>query len=334
MTRAPSPEQTILKLLTGRSVTRGLGVVAELGIADLLRDGPRTVEALAEATGTHVEALYRLLRALAAMDVFTESAGRTFAATPLAETLRSDAPRSLRGMARWLGAEPRHWAAWGDLDRCVRTGEPAIEDVFAYFAANPAASEIFDAAMSSLSTTAARAVRDAYDFSTIGHLVDVGGGHGTLLLMICAAYPDLRATLFDMPHVIERASDALAATGQAGRIALVEGSFFEAVPAADAHILKHILHDWSDELAVAILQRCRAALEPGGRVLVVEHLIGDGSEAAVTKWVDIEMLVMTRGGRERTVDEFAALFARAGLRLARTIPTRALVTILEAVVAD
>lgn len=329
MTPAPSPSQTLMHLLTGKFVARSLGLVADLGIADLLRDGPRAIEALARATESHPRALYRVMRALAGIGVFAEAEGQVFALTPLSQALRSDAPDSMRGMVRWLGAEPEGWRAWGELGHSVRTGQPASPDVFAYFATNPEAAEIFDAAMASGTHATAAAVAEAYDFSTAGRVVDVGGGPGTLLLAIRAAHPTITATLFDVPHVIARARAELAA--QSGWLELASGSFFETVPRGDVLLLKHVVHDWSDELARQILGRCREGLRAGGRVLVIEHLVdADGSPVL---WRDLEMLVMTNGGRERTAAEFAALFARAGLALVRTIPTRSSVVILEGVVA-
>ncbi|WP_434419758.1 methyltransferase [Nannocystis pusilla] len=325
-----TPRQVLLHLLHGRSVARCIGLAAELGIADLLRDGPREIERLAEDTGSHPRALYRVMRALAGIGVFAESAGRTFALTPLSQALRSDAPGSMRGMARWLGAEPESWRAWGDLGLSVRTGEPASPEVFDYFAANPRAGEIFDEAMISNSAATAQAVATAYEFSNAGHVVDVGGGLGALLLAIRAAHPTLRATLFEMPHVVARARAALA--GEAGWLELAAGDFFAgAVPAGDTFLLKHVIHDWSDEQAVTILRRCCEQLRPGGRVLVIEHLLT--AEASPVHWTDLEMLVMTGGGQERTVGEFAKLFACAGLALSRTIETTASVAILEAVAA-
>ncbi|MFZ6184947.1 methyltransferase [Nannocystis pusilla] len=325
-----TPRQVLLHLLHGKFVARCIGLAAELGIADRLRDGPRAIEQLADDTGSHPWALYRVMRALAGIGVFAESGERTFALTPLSQALRSDATGSMRGMARWLGAEPESWRAWGDLGLSVRTGKPACPEVFDYFAANPRAGEIFDEAMISNSAATAQAVATAYDFSTAGHVVDVGGGLGALLLAIRAAHPTLRATLFEMPHVVARARATLA--DEADWLTLAAGDFFEGtVPAGDTYLLKHVIHDWSDERAATILRRCCEQLRPGGRVLVVEHLLT--AEASPVHWMDLEMLVMTGGGQERTVGEFLELFARAGLALSRTIETNAPVAILEAVAA-
>lgn len=327
---AATPRHALLHLLHGKFVARCIGLAAELGIADRLRDGPRAIERLAEDTGSHPWALYRVMRALAGIGVFAEPAERTFALTPLSQALRSDAPGSMRGMARWLGAEPEAWRAWGDLGLSVRTGKPACPEVFDYFAANPAAGEVFDEAMTSNSAATAQAVATAYDFANAGHVVDVGGGLGALLLAIRAAHPTLRATLFEVPHVVARARAAL--MGEADWLALAAGDFFEGeVPAADTYLLKHVIHDWSDERAATILRRCGEQLRPGGRVLVIEHLLT--AEASPVHWIDLEMLVMTGGGQERTAAEFVELFARAGLALSRTIETTASVVIFEAVAA-
>ena len=340
MSRAERPAQILGQLLLGKFVARALGLVAELRIADLLAAGPRAIEDLADATGSAVDPLYRVLRALAAVGVFTEGPAREFALTAVGELLRADARGSMRAFAHWIGAEPAGWRAWGALDHAVRTGESAFEasegaPVFSYLAATPAAGALFDAMMSGAGEADAQAVAQAYDFSWLApQVVDVGGNQGALLLAIRERCPQLRAINLDTPPVIARASAALAASGRTGQIALQAGDFFAAVPRGELYILKRILHDWSDDRALEILRRCRDCMAPGGRVLVIERPIGDDARSRLATLMDLEMLVMTPGGRERTIAEYAGLCTQAGLQLAQVIPTAGALTILEAASDD
>jgi hypothetical protein len=253
--------------------------------------------------------------------------------TPLAEHLQSDAPGSLRAWAMHVG-QPYYWTGWDHLLDSVRTGEPAFSALFGmspweYREAHPDVDAIFNAAMSGLSAGVVEGVVEAYDFSGIDTLVDVGGGQGALLPAILTANPGLRGVLFDQPHVLQDAEALLAQAGVASRCRLVGGSFFDSIPAgADAYILKSIIHDWDDTAAVNILRSCRDAMAVDGRVLLVEHVIQAGNDPDPAKYMDLNMLVML-GGRERTVDDFRTLLAGAGLRLTRVVPTRSGFSVIE-----
>ena len=332
-----APQQQLLQFASGYFVTQSLHVAARLGIADLLAEGPLPSAELASRTGTDEPSLYRLLRCLAALGVFQETGSRTFALTPLAELLRAGVPGSMRAAVIMIG-DPEHYRAWGELEHSVRTGEPAFDHafgmgVFDYFERHPEAAAIFDQAMTDL--TDAEAIADGYDFSGLGTVVDVAGGHGSLLAAILRANPHLQGVLFDLPHVIERAKKPRFLAGElAGRCRFEAGSFFETVPAgADAYVMKHIIHDWDDDHCLRILAHCRAALRPEGKLLVVDAVIPPGNEPHPGKMMDLNMLVMTHGGRERTEEEFRSLFERAGFRLARVVPTRATVSFVEGVPA-
>ncbi len=329
------PRDALLRMTNAFQASQAIHVAATLGIADLLEDGPRSADELAEATGTHATTLYRLLRALASVGVFAEETDGRFGSTPLAEYLRTDAPGSLRGWAMYIG-QPSFWTSWGRLLDSVRTGEPAFPEVngtnaWEYLAAHPEESAIFDAAMTGLSAGVVEAVVQSYDFSGIGVLVDVGGGEGTLLAAILAANPALRGILFDQPHVVARAEDLLARTGVVDRCEVVSGSFFEAVPGgADAYLLKSIIHDWDDPAAIEILRKCRAAIAETGKLLLVEFVIEAGNEPDRAKFSDLNMLVML-GGRERTADDFGRLYAEAGFRLTDIIRTGSAFAVIEGV---
>mgnify|MGYP000129579055 CR=1 FL=1 len=313
------------RLLAGYQVTQALHVAAVLGVADLLGDGPRPVAELATETGSDADALYRLLRTLAALGVLHEGEERRFALAPAGEALRSDVPDSIAGWAAFVG-RPSYWQAWGALLHSVRTGENAFRqvhgtDVWRYRAERPEESVAFDRAMASLTRRAETSLLEAYDFGRFGTVVDVGGGNGTLLAAVLLRHPSLQGVLFDQPHVAEGARATLATAGVADRCRVVGGSFFDAVPeGGDAYVLKMIVHDWEDAEAVAILSSCRAALAGDGVVLVVERVLGGPNETLDVKLSDLNMLVAP-GGRERTAAEYAALFDAAGLALAADTPT-------------
>ena len=334
--QAVPPSFALFQMITGKFVSRAVYAAARLRLADLLADGPRTAAELAASTGNHAPSLRRLLRALAGLGVLATVPGDEprFALTPVGELLR-DTPGSLRAMALWI-CDPRHDRAWDEIFHSLATGEPGFDQaygmpVFDHFARDPDFAAIFNDAMTSLSAATHPAVVAAYDFSGLHLLVDVGGGHGSLLAGILAANPHLSGIVYDLPQVIEGTRSALSAAGLEGRCRAEGGSFFERVPAgADGYILSFVLHDWDDERATAILRNVRQAMSPEGRVLVVEGLIPEGGEPALSKLSDLEMLVMTSGGRERTAEEFGELFAAAGLRLTRVVPTAGAAFVLEA----
>lgn len=336
-TEATSPSAFLTQIMLGSLATQAVYVAATLGIADLLVDGPKSVEELARARNAHAPSLYRILRALASIGIFAEQDNQVFGLTPTAQPLRSDVPNSLRDVAMFWGAD-WHWEVWGQTLYSVRTGKPAWsqvhgEEVFSYFENNPEAGRIFNRAMSSLSGLATEAVLDAYDFSEIETLVDIAGGEGRLLTGILATYPKLRGVLFDLPYVIDDAREQVAETRVNDRVEFVSGDFFASVPAgADAYILKSIIHDWDDERALTILKNIRRALKPGGRVLLVEAIIADGNNQDFGKLIDLEMLV-SPGGKERTAAEYRELFTRAGLKLNRIVPTKSPFSVIEAVAA-
>ena len=334
-----SARMALMELAISAMVGQAIHVAARLGIADLLAGGPKTPAALAAATGTHADTLHRLLRALASRGVVAEDAEGRFALTPVAEGLRSAVSGSLRAYAAMLG-EDWIWRAWGELSYSVRTGGCAFErvfgtDVFSYLADHPGPARSFDAAMTSRTGQEAAAVTAAYPWPSTGTIVDVGGGHGALLASILARCPGARGVLFDLPHVIAAARGGPAdAAGLRTRCELVAGSFFESVPAGgDLYLLKRVIHDWDDERAVAILRNCRAAMHGAARLLVVDHVLSPGNEPSLGKWLDLQMLVLTPGGRERDEVRFRALLEAAGLRLERTLPAGPTASLVEAAAA-
>jgi hypothetical protein len=326
--------QHVFQLGTGYIVSAALGAAVRLDVPDHLANGPRTAADLARATGSHEDALYRLLRALSMVGVFAETAPRTFALTPAGGVLRRGAPGGVREMVLWM-CDDFHYRVYAELPAAIRTGRPVAEQVlgmpaFEYFAQQPAVSQRFNDAMTAFSSTVAPAALEAYDFSGIGTLVDIAGGHGMILASILRAYPAMRGVLFDVEHVL--AGNRLAEFGVQDRVQLVAGDFFEAVPpGGDAYIMKHIIHDWTDEQCEVILRNIRTALagRPQGRVILLETVIAPGNAPDLGKLIDLEMLMLP-GGKERTADEFAALFARAGFELSRIVPTQSPLSVIEA----
>jgi SAM-dependent methyltransferase len=333
----PPPEVTFIQLATGYWVSKAIYAAARLGVADSLSDGPKTVERLAAEAGADAPTLRRLLRALASVGVFRETEDGYFGLTPMAEFLRRDAPGSQRNFVLHVGESPS-WLAWDGLTESVRTGESAFQrvhgaEVFPYYAAHPESSGPFNGAMAELSNVVSAAVVGAYDFSRFSVIADVGGGRGALLAAILKAAPAARGMVCDQPEVVAAARATMEAAGVAARCGYAGVDFFESVPAgADAHVLKWIIHDWDDERALKILRNCRRALADGGRLLLVEAVVPEGNEPSFSKWMDLQMLVMT-GGRERTAAEYRALLAAAGFEMTGVIPTSSPVSIVEAIKA-
>jgi O-methyltransferase domain/Dimerisation domain len=328
----PLPRELMNRLTTGYWITQAVYVAAKLGLADLIKNGPCSAEMLAQATGTNAGALYRLLRALASIGCFAEDVEHGFGPTPLGECLRSDLPGSQRALAIMAGEE--HYRAFGELLYSVQTGKIAFDHVygmpvFDYLSRHADKARIFDEAMVGVHGRETVAMTDAYDFSNIGVLADVGGGNGSLLIGVLHKFPGLRGLLYDLPGVAERARENIRAAGLADRCQVVGGSFFESVPAgADAYLLRHIIHDWDDPQALTILRNIHQAVGGTGRLLVIEGVIPPGNEPFFGKLLDLAMLTIP-GGRERTAEEYRELFRAAGFALTRIVPTRTEISVIE-----
>lgn len=327
------PHAAMLQLISGFWISRAIYIAAKLGIADHLHDQPQSAEELAGATGTHAPSLYRVLRALASVGVFAQDSDNRFRLTPLSETLRTDAPGSLRAFAIVeLGEE--HYPAWGELLHSVRTGEIAFDHVFGmpiaeYYARHPENAKIFADAVTGMNLAMNNAVVSSYDFSSIGKIVDVRGGHGNLIVSILKANPEMKGVLLDKPPRIEGARARIEAEGIGDRCEVVGGDFFESVPpGGDAYILNGIIHNVDDARAVAVLRNCYRAMMEKGKLLLVEAVVPRGSEPHFSKFHDLILLVMT-GGRERTEDEYRALLEASGFRLAKIVPTESPVSVIE-----
>ena len=326
----------MFQLLNGAYISGAVSCLARLGIPDLVEAGPRTAGELASQIGVQPQALYRLMRATASVGVLAEGPDGKFSETPMSAVLRSNGTPSLKAFAIMGWQE---WCArgWAQLDYCVRTGEQALDHIygapiFKYFEQHPEEGQIFNDAMTSLSAIDSPAVAAAYSFDQIRSLVDVGGGHGLLLATIMQKNPHIKGILYDVPHVVAGAKDG-PLKPLLHRCTLASGDMFSSVPAgADAYIMKHIIHDWPDDLCLKILKACRSAVNSGGKLLVVDTVILPGNDFSPGKFLDLQMLIFP-GGCERTEKQFRELFAAAGWRLTRIMPTAAPESIVEGVPA-
>ena len=333
----PDPVQQLFHIAGGYIFSSCLWVVNELKIADALASGAKPAAELARGAGVKAEALARVLRPLAMMGIFTETAPSVFALTPSAELLRTGVPGSQQDSLRWM-CDPFHFQVNAELLHSVRTGQPAVEKLtgksaFDALAENTVENERFNAAMTSMSKTQGGAILDAYDFSKFHTIVDIAGGHGYLLCEILQKYSQAQGILFDLDRVLHGAQDRVAPLKSRCRV--VAGDFFKGVPeGGDLYIMKMIIHDWDDEKAGMILKNCREALaqKPNGNLLLIEMVLPSGDEPHMAKLLDIEMLLLP-GGHERTPEQYRQLFAKSGLRLTRIIPTKSPLSIVEAQVA-
>ncbi|HEY6248105.1 MAG TPA: methyltransferase [Pyrinomonadaceae bacterium] len=329
------PSAHLTQILFGFTVSRAISVAAQFRIADYLKDGPKTADELAQRASVHPRSLYRLLRALSGAAIFSEDSAGRFSLTELGELLRSDHPQSLRGFAELI-ADAVNFETWAGLSYSVQTGNPAFihqrnMPFFEWLEHNPDEATLFHNAMTSFSAGALAAVVEAYDFSGISKLVDVGGGHGLLIASLLSKYPVMKGIVYDDPKVVEGAEQVLREHGVFERGELIGGNFFASVPAGgDAYILKHIIHDWSDDECVTILRHCHKVMPLAGKVLIVEMVIPEPNVPSIGKLLDLQMLVYL-SGRERTAKEYEDLLSQAGFDLQRIVPTPSPYSVIEGI---
>ncbi len=318
----PAPEDQIMQWITSKWITRPIFVAAELGLADHLVAGPLGVDALAEKTDTHAPTLYRLLRALAAVGVFTETEARMFGLTPLAECLRSDRMRPLIRMflSSW------HDQAWNELGHTVRTGNPGFEHAFdqpafEWMEANPEARTVLDQGQGLKAMGFSQAVMAVHDFSGVDSICDIGGGQGVFLISLLAQYPHMKGIVADLPGAVPGAKKAIANAGLSARCQAIANDFLEEPPpACDAYFLVNVLHDWGGDTCCRILKSISRSMRTDSRLWIVEFLLEPGPGFSVAKLLDLEVLVMG-GGCERSLDDYTDLFKSAGLNVTSVTPT-------------
>jgi SAM-dependent methyltransferase len=329
------PHLEIFQMVSAIWTSRAVYAVARLGLADIFSNGPLTAETAAQNTGTDARSMFRLLRALASRGLFTEVEPRHFALTDLGAALKSGAPGGARATVLTIGGDWQ-WKAWDHFFDALKTGEPGLRKAFGvglfeYLAAHPDDSAWYDEAMMGFYSAVGPNVVAAYDFSPFTAVADLGGGTGTLLATILRANERLRGTVFELSYAAPRARETIEKLGLATRCDVVEGDFFKAVPGGyDVYILSHVLHDWNDEQALAILRNCRAAAGKDSRLLIVEAVLPPGDTPHPGKLIDMLMLTVT-GGLERNADEYAHLLETAGFKLTRVVPTAIPQSVVEAV---
>lgn len=329
------PQARLIQIVQGMMASKALQLAAELGIADLLATDAKSTEELARTTSTHGPSLYRLLRALASIGIFRQTEEGLFENTELSEPLRADVPGSIRDYVIFAPNDS-NVRAWMHLDSVVRTGEPSFvaangADNWEYFAAHPELGEQFNRAMSNLSALGGPMIAYGYDFSGFQTIVDIGGGEGRLLASILAAHPGLRGAVFDLPAVAEPAAEFLRSQGLEERTEVLTGDMFAAIPGGyDAYVMRAVLHDWSDEKALILLENCRAAIPDHGKLLIFDAIMPPGNGPHFAKWLDLQMMVAL-GGRERNAEDFRRLLDRAGFGLTGARPLPAMIGVVEAV---
>jgi SAM-dependent methyltransferase len=329
---SPPAREELSDLLGGGPIIHAIALASQLAIPDLLAAGPRTAADLAQATGSHEDALYRVLRALASAGVLAERTRRRFALTPISQLLRTGVPGSMRSVAILAGEPWRQ--AWYELPHAVRTGRPAFDrghgaSFYDWLSTDREAARRFDEVQQYKWEALLEEVLRAYDFSHASRIVDVGGGSGTLIEAILAANPEQSGVLVEAPVIAAEARRRLHAVGLGRRCRVTAGDFARSVPSGgDLYVLAFVLHNWGDRAAVRILRNCRRAMPAGGRVLVVESILPEHLRPSPVKLGDLEMLVFMAGGRERTRREYRSLLEAAGLRLTRVIPTRTSASLL------
>ena len=330
--RGSTAVENLSEVVSKGLMVQAIAVAAKLGITDLIAEGTRSADELAHATRAHAPSLYRLLRALTGLDVLVEDDAGRFSLGPLGDALRTG-PASLRERAALFG-DASLWDAWGRLEHSVRTGEPAFRyahgvSFFEYLDQHAETHATFQTWMTRQTQLQIPSILEAYDFSSFRRVVDVGGGHGQLLAAIMRANPLLQGVLYDLPDVVENAT-YLRDPDLASRCEIVGGSFFEGVPpGGDCYFLKLVIHDWDDERALAVVRNVRKAMADHGRLLLFEFVMPRTNEFHHAKFMDLNMLVLTEGGRERTANEFSALYRAGGFSLSRVVPTASPLSILE-----
>ncbi|HEU5255445.1 MAG TPA: methyltransferase [Vicinamibacterales bacterium] len=322
----------VLGMMMSGILAQSLAVAAELGIADLLADGPKSAAELASKVHVQPDKLRRLLRYAASHGVFRDTGDGRFALTPLGEVLRSDSPDSVRAAGQMIGRASR---AYPFLLENLRTGtcgynlafgKPIFEDL----SENPHEAAIFDTAMKSFHGGETEAMLNAYSLDGVGTICDIGAGSGVMMVAMLERYPSMQGVLFDLDHVLERTRGTIEAAGLATRCRCEVGSFFETIPAgADVYTIRHIIHDWQDDESIRILSNVHQAMKTGSKLLVLEAVVPEGNEPHFSKMADMAMMLWPHG-LERTADEFRALLAASGFELVGITPTLSPVSVIEA----
>lgn len=333
-TTSPTDTDRMMQMITGYWVTQVVHAAAIYSFADHLAKGPATAAEIALAEGIDLSATFRLLRACASLGIVKYDGKSQFFATSLLDTLRKTNPQNVRGLAMSLPA-PGHWLPWAHFPEVVRTGQSQTAaalgtDIWQYFATQPEEGAAFTQAMTSLTSTVAEETARSIDTKSVKVVADIGGASGAMIHALLRVNPSLQGVVFDRPHVVTSAAAAAAELGFQNQVSAIGGDFLESVPEADLYVLKYILHDWNDADCIQILKNCRRAMRPGGRIAVIELLLGEIGEPGLAPMMDMNMMVML-SGQERSLAEYQTLFDASGLRVSNIIPTKTPMVIIEGV---
>lgn len=331
------PFAGVLDLTMGFAVSQTIFAAARLGIADVLAAGPLTAGQIAERIDADPDAVHRLLRVLATQHIFRQRRDGRFEMTSMAEPLRTDAPMSIRPLLMML-SHPLYWEQFGNLAQVVRTGRTTLESdhdmgLFEFLDQDPETARVFNDAMTCVTSLAIPPILAAYDFTQARTIVDVGGGNGQMLAAVLKSAPQSRGVLLEQASLESRARAVFRSAGVDDRVTISAGSFFDRVPTGgDIYLLKHVVHDWQDDLAAAVLRRVREAMSPLSKLLVVETVIPPGNTTHFGKLLDLDMMIFA-GGRERSQQEISDLLTETGFELQRVVPTVTHLSLIEAVAA-
>ncbi len=315
---------TFVELVSGFWITQAMNVAARLGIADLLKEKAKSIDELAQATDTDARSLYRLLRTLASVNVFTEVEQGQFALSPIGQYLRSDNPYSLRELAIMHG-DDWHWDSIGQMYLKLQEGKSVVhylyqvDNYWEYLAQNPKSQTLFNKAMVAVAKNFHTPFIESYDFSGFTKIVDIAGGQGTVLSSILQANLHLQGIVFDLPRTVHEAATFLEQQGVADRCQTIGGDMFKSVPdGGDLYLMSYIMADWDSDSCLRILKNVRQAIAENGKLLVIDSIIPPANEYSWIKWLDLFELCMGDGG-PRTEEEYAEIFQQAGFQWARTI---------------
>jgi hypothetical protein len=334
----PPPGQAAFALfgiLSGSWAAQVLMVGTELGLADALLDGPKTVEELAEATGTHAPSLVRIVRALVSLGILGEQMPGQYSNTPLSLHLCKDSPGSLREFLLFFHRDWA-WSIWNELLYSVKTGQSAMRHahgmgIWEYVDRHPDDLRMLNTGTDQFSTLITPTILAAYDFSVFRSLTDVGGGFGNFLCLLAENNPSFHGTLFDRPSVIEEAKKIYAGTPFESRLTMAPGNFFEELPAGrDAYFYKFVINDWGDDYVRQMLTACRRAIPGHGKLLIAEFVLTEKPDP-ISALMSVVTFLGFDGGHGRTREEFRTLLKECGFTLTRVLPTASSLSLIEGV---
>lgn len=321
----------LMKFIMEKWISKPIHAISKLGIADILKSGPKIIDDIASISNTHCPTLYRIMRALASVGIFTEVEDKKFALTPMAEMLQTGQAGSVYSLMFHSDWNDK---AWTKLIECIRTGKTAFElaqglPLFKWLEKNPEAAELLHRANNIKAQNSYAIITDFYNFSNVKKIIDIGGGKGALLLEILKKNTHTKGIIAELLSTIPEVDKEIKKNNLQNRCSIKSCDFFKNIPSGgDVYLLSNILHDWDDEKCQIILNRCHKAMAIDSKLLVIEMIVPDGDKPSISKLLDLEMLVIT-GGVERTKKEFTRLFDLTDFKISKIIPIKGDVSIIE-----